>query len=333
MNQTISTGTIHPPAVAGDRSTSTPPKKGNAELAALWNEARLAYPIYASLAAQFNLPKPPYPAGELPPVRPTRGAFDRDLKWLDQIDDHVLAYQLRQISSEILNGSEPGLRAFIQRHVRKQPKTVVDRDKLDWLLVQYFALCVPEGLYREDISLADVAGILQPIVAGGAQPDDSGKPLEKVLAQLETCHCLRDIMENGIFEQSRMIKDAAGTSFYTPAALIAFCRFNFLVRRTFIRVLHSDLKAMGEAIDALEARGKKTVDCRRAGFSAAETTSQLRIFAGTGSSHFKKTTPKAPSHGRSSSSSPWAPTLRKPSARRSLSRPRRQNHPSRRQWS
>jgi hypothetical protein len=288
VTQTTSTGTINPPAVAADHNTSNTTKRGNAELAALWNELRLAYPIYASLAVQFKLPTPPYPAGDLPPVRPTRSAFDRDLKWLDEIDDHVLAYQLRQIPSEILNGTEPGLRAFIQRHVKKQPKTIVDRDKLDWLLVQYFALCVPEGLYRENISLADVAGILQPIVAGGARPDDSGKSLEKVLAQLETCHSLRDIMENGIFEQSRMIKDAAGASFYTPAALIAFCRFNFLVRRTFIRVLHSDLKAMGEAIDALEARGKRTVDCRRAGLSAAETTSQLRYFCANWKQPFQK---------------------------------------------
>jgi hypothetical protein len=283
VTQTISTGTTNPPDVAADRATN----KSNAQLASLWTEARLVYPIYAALAAQFELAPPPYPAGELPPVRPTRSAFDRDLKWLAQIDDHVLAYQLRQVPSEIL-GSEPSLRAFVQRQVKKQPKTIVDRDKLDWLLVQYFALCVPEGLYREEISLADVARILKPVIAADGRSDEASKPLEKVLAQLESCRSLRDVMENGIFEQSRMIKDAAGSAFYSPSALVAFCRFNFLLRRSYIRLLHSDLKAMGEAIDALEAQGKKTADCRRAGFSAAETTSQLRYFCANWKQPFQK---------------------------------------------
>jgi hypothetical protein len=285
VTQTISTGTISPPDVARIPDKN---KKSNAELAALWNEARLVYPIYAALVAQFSLAPLPYPPGQLPPLRPTRSAFDRDLQWLDQIDGHLLAYQLRQISSEVLNGNEPSLRAFIQRHLKKPDKTVVDRDKLDWLIVQYFALCAPEGLYREEIRLEDVAKVLQPIFSAAVQSSDCSRPLENILVQLESCDTLRDITENGIVEQGRMVKDAAGSSFYAPASLVAFCRFNFLLRRAFIRVLHNDLKTMGEAIDTLEARGKKTIDCRRAGFSAAETTSQLRHFCANWKQPFQK---------------------------------------------
>ena len=224
----------------------------------------------------------------MPPARPTRSAFDRDLKWLDEIDGGVLAYQLRQIPSEILNGSEPSLRAFIQRHVKKLDRTVVHRDKLDWLLAQYFALCAPEELYREEIGIDDVARVLQPVISSPTQSSECIGPLEKILADLEYCHCLRDVTETGIFEQSRMVKDSIGVAFYEPAALIAFSRFNFLLRRAFIRVLHNDLKAMGEAIDALEAKGRKTVDCRRAGLSAAETTSQLRYFCANWKQPFQK---------------------------------------------
>jgi hypothetical protein len=276
---------MSPPDVINAPTTA---KRSNAELASLWNEARFVYPIYAALATQFSLAPLPYPPGENPPARPTRSAFDRDLQWLAQIDGHLLAYQLRQVPSDVLNGSEPSLRAFIQRHLKKPEKTIVDRDKLDWLLVQYFALCAPEALYRDEIRLADVAQVLQPVVSGVAQSSECTEPLEKILTQLEDCRTLRDIMESGIFEQSRMVKDAAGSSFYTPAALVAFCRFNFLLRRAFIRILHSDLKAMGEAIEALESRGKKTVDCRRAGFSAAETTSQLRHFCANWKQPFQK---------------------------------------------
>ena len=95
-------------------------------------------------------------------------------------------------------------------------------------------------------------------------------------------------MEGGLLEQGRLLKDTAGCMFYDPAALVAFCRFNFLLRRAFIRLLHADLKAVQEAVEALEARGAKTVDCRRAGFSAAETTAQLRTFCENWRQPFQK---------------------------------------------
>ena len=96
------------------------------------------------------------------------------------------------------------------------------------------------------------------------------------------------MMEDGLLEQGRMLKDAAGPMFYDPAALVAFCRFNFLLRRAFIRMLHADLSAMREAVESLEAKGVKTVDCRRAGFSAAETTMQLRYFCENWRQPFQK---------------------------------------------
>jgi hypothetical protein len=96
------------------------------------------------------------------------------------------------------------------------------------------------------------------------------------------------MMEDGLLEQGRLVKDSAGCMFYDPAALVAFCRFNFLLRRAFIRMLHADLTAVREAINTLEEKGVKTVDCRRAGFSAAETTSQLRSFCENWRQPFQK---------------------------------------------
>jgi hypothetical protein len=285
VSESISTPTLDAPAISHARTRTG---MSNAELAALWAEARFAYPTYAALAVQFNLAPLPYHAGELPPARPTRNLFDRDLNWLDAIDEHLLAYQLRQVPSQILNGSEPGLRAFIQRQLKRPHKTTLDRDKIDWLLGQYFALCAPEELYRQEVKLEDVASVLLPVITASAKPQECCEPLEQILADLEKCHSLRDVMENGTFEQGRLVKDAAGDMFYDPAALVAFCRFNFLLRRAFIRLLHTDLKSMGEAIDTLEARGKKTVDCRRAGLSAAETTAQLRYFCGNWKQPFQK---------------------------------------------
>ena len=251
-----------------------------AEFAARWTEARLAYPLYSALTAQFELAPALYPAGELPALRPTRDVIDRDLQWFDAIDEKVRAFQIRQLPPEVLNASEEALRAFIQRLLKRPGKTNADRDKIDLLLVQYFALCAPEALYREEIKLADVARVLQPVlVEADAASLDWCEPLEQILKTLDGCHSLRDMMEHGLLEQGRLLKDSAGDMFYDPAALVAFCRFNFSLRRAFIRMLHADLNAVKTAVDVLESAGVKSVDCRRAGFSAAETTARLRYYS------------------------------------------------------
>ncbi len=265
-----------------DVTTLKPPtavQAGSADFVAQWSEARNAYPLYAALATQFNFGPLPHPFGELPPQRPTREVFDADLKWLDGIDARVRAFQIRQLPSETLNASEQNLRAFLQRQLRKQEKTTADRDKIDLLLVQYFALCAPEELYRKEIHLEDVAEVLQPVLAGAdATRLEWCEPLDNILDKVAKCESLRDMMELGLLEQGRLVKESAGAMFYDPAALVAFCRFNFLLRRAFIRMLHADLSAVRQAAETLDANGVKTVDCRRAGFSAAETTTQLRYY-------------------------------------------------------
>jgi len=268
--------TMGPAAFPGKATTGT---GGLMDFATQWEEARLVFPLYAALATQFDFGPLPYPPGELPPPRPTRTVFDKVLEWLADIDDKVLAYQIRQIPPEVLNASEQGLRALVHRQLRKADKTDADRDKIDLLLVQYFAMCAPEQLYRNDISLEDVAQVLVPVLAeADATPLEWCEPLERILAKVEKCQSLRDLLEDGLLEQGRLLKDSAGCMFYDPAALVAFCRFNFIVRRAFIRMLHADLRAVRETIDLLEAAGVKTIDCRGAGFSAAETTMQLRFF-------------------------------------------------------
>jgi hypothetical protein len=254
-------------------------QSGPGDFVAQWTEARNAYPLYAALATQFNFAPLPHPAGELPPLRPTRDVFDEDLKWLDEIDEKVRAFQIRQLPSEILNASEENLRAFLHRQLRKPEKTTADRDKIDLLLVQYFALCAPEELYRKEIRLEDVAAVLQLVLTGAdATRLEWCEPLDQILDKIANCESLRDMMESGLLEQGRLLKDSAGAMFYDPAALVAFCRFNFLLRRAFIRMLHADLSAIRQAVEALDTAGVKTVDCRRAGFSAAETTTQLRYY-------------------------------------------------------
>jgi hypothetical protein len=66
--------------------------------------------------------------------------------------------------------------------------------------------------------------------------------------------------------------------FYDPVALVSICHFNFTFRRTFIRLLHADLRAIESALNELERRSVKSIDCRRSGFSASEPIAKLRQF-------------------------------------------------------
>jgi hypothetical protein len=283
--KTPSTTTLSAPEAKQDAAKTA----ATLDPASQWKEALLVYPLYAALALQFELAASPYPAPELPPARPTRPLFDQHVEWMDAVDAKVFAYQIRQIPPETLNASEQSLRAFALRQLRKQDKTKVDRDKIDLLLVQYFALCAPEELYRNPITLVDVARVLAPVLPeADPTPLEWCAPLDRILEKLSHCRSLRDLLEHGLLEQGRMLKDSAGVMFYDPAALVAFCRFNFVLRRTFIYLLHADLAAAKQAVTALEAKGIKTADCRRAGFSAAETTAHLRQFCDNWRQPFQK---------------------------------------------
>jgi hypothetical protein len=264
----------------GSRTTLPLDSAAPTDLTTAWAEARRAYPIYAALARQFEISATPYSEGETVPEEIGPAVVERNLRWFDEMDSLVKAFQIRQLPPATLNAKEEGLRAFIQRHLRKSEKTTVDRDKIDFLLVQYFALCAPESFYHDEISPADVSRVLQPVLgeAGTAIPDWCAT-LESTLELVKGCRSLRDLLESGKLEQARLVKESSGNLFYDGAALVTLARFNFLVRRAFIRLLHADQEAVLKALSELDRAGVRTVDCRRAGFSAAETTAGLRLFA------------------------------------------------------
>ncbi len=79
-------------------------------------------------------------------------------------------------------------------------------------------------------------------------------------------------------EQGKLVKAEVADKSYDAAALVTICRFNFLLRRSFIQWLHADLRAIGAVLNQLEKRGMSAIDCRSAGFSSKEPISKLRQF-------------------------------------------------------
>jgi hypothetical protein len=237
------------------------------------------YPIYEALIRQLDLPGGPYPMGVKFGSWSDKKSRDRDLLWLDQVDRQIQAVHLRHFLITPAVAREESLRLFLQRHLGKPEKLPADRDKIDLLLVQYFVLCAPQDLIAGRIEISDVAKILRPVLGEVGQGTlEDCEPLDRILEAANQCRSLRDLMEQGLLEQGKLVKGEVGETFYEPGTLVSICRFNFLLRRNFIQWLHADLRAIGAALNQLEKRGVKAVDCRRAGFSSKEPLAKLNEF-------------------------------------------------------
>jgi hypothetical protein len=270
------------------------PKQENAKQEtarpAQWEEARSVFPIYLALAKHLQI-EIPFPQNKR--VLPEKADADLSKQvnaWLDSMDEQVQAHQLRQLlQTTTLNASESGLRALIMRHLRKQSKTVTDRDKIDFLLVQYFALCAPAKIYHKQIELTDVAQVMKPVLGDvDCSPLNWCEPLEKMISALRSFKSLRDILKTNFIEQGRKVKEIAGGMFYDPAAMIAFVRFNFLLRRTLIELMHADLIYIRSGINHLENGGAKFVNCQAYGLTSTEPLNKVRQIADEWKQPFQK---------------------------------------------
>jgi len=274
------TTTLNPPA---------PSRPENPRLAQ-WKEAREVFPIYLALAKQQENDIPFPQAKRNLPEKPDTDLFTQVHEWLDAMDQKVMAHQLRHLlQMTTLNASENSLRALIRRHLRKPKKSNPDRDKIDFLLVQYFALCAPAKIYHKQIELDDVAQVMQPVLGEvDPAPLDWCAPLEKMILALRAFRGLREILKTNFIEEGRKVKEGAGGMFYDPAALLAFIRFNFLLRRTLIELMHADLIAIRSGVDQLQSAGVRTIDCHHAGLLGGEPLSKIRKIADEWKQPFQK---------------------------------------------
>ena len=266
-----------------------PPKADNSKQAQ-WDELRSVFPIYVALAKQLQLDIPIPQNKRILPEKIDPELSVQIQYWLDAMDQQVMVHQLRHLlQMTTLNASESGLRALIMRHLRKPSKTSVDRDKADFLLVQYFALTAPPKIYHKQIELADVANVLKPVFGEvDSTPLPWCEPLEKMIVSLRGFKSLRDLLKTNFIEQGRRVKESAGGMFYDPSAMLAFIRFNFLLRRTLIELMHADLIFIRSGLTQLQNAGTRTIDCQTVGLGKAEPADKLMRMADEWKQPFQK---------------------------------------------
>jgi hypothetical protein len=254
------------------------PPKAESALQTQWEEIRSVFPIYIALAKHLQI-EIPFPQNKRVLPEKAEAEFSTRVQtWLDSLDCQVQAHQLRHLlQTTTLIASESGLRALTQRHLRKSTKSNPDRDKIDFLLVQYFALCAPARIYHKQIELTDVAQVMKPILGEvDSAPLNWCEPLEKMIQTLRTFKSLRDMLKTNFIEQGRRVKESAGGMFYDPSAMLAFVRFNFLLRRTLIELMHADLIYIRSGINHLESAGATAVECQTSGLGPSEPINKIR---------------------------------------------------------
>jgi len=168
--------------------------------------------------------------------------------------------------------------SLLQHFLAKTVKTDAIRDKIDFLLVQYFSQLAPSGVGDVEVDLAYVAEALKPVLGEVELKAPVWlNALDRVLEAARRCRSLDELLHGGVLEQGRKAKGQAGDLFYLPVALTAFTRFGYLMRRTFFRLMLGDLNTILDGLTELEDKGVETIDCRRAQFSDKEPIIRLRM--------------------------------------------------------
>jgi hypothetical protein len=254
------------------------PSTGLAELVAEWRDARTLYPLYAALGREFVIEMPSCADLESGIDTPPQESIEMARQWLLDVDDRIQVHQLRQFLQTTTLASDEALRVLLVHHLTKKKHSDSDRDKIDFLLVQYFSHCAPSRLEDSDVDLEYVAQTLEPVLGtADLSVPEWLSPLNPLVAEAFGCKDLKALLTSHILDKGRKIKTSAGENYYLPVAMVAFTRFSFMMRRVFFRLMHQDLNAILDGLRALEQQGVSTLDCRRAQFSAEEPIARLRM--------------------------------------------------------
>ena len=247
------------------------------EIAAFWRAARRLYTIYSELNRTFEIHQPLCSDLEYPVDRSEPEVIERVRQWFEQMDARIQVWQVRQLLQSTNLQTEENLRLLILRHLEKKQKTEIDRDKADFLLVQYFAHCAPHGPYEQATTLQEVARVMEPVL--GKCPEkfpDWAEGLDRKLDTLNHCDSLEELQKSGALTEVREMKLALGDNHVDVAALVALTRFNFLARRAFFRAMHLDLHAIRNVMNELESRGQTVIDGTEAGLTERESLEHIR---------------------------------------------------------
>ncbi|MGA3212735.1 MAG: hypothetical protein ABSD20_15620 [Terriglobales bacterium] len=236
-------------------------------ISAEWSNARLIRSFYLKIVQRFSLVPPPCPELDAA-AAPDAFAMVAVRQWMRDMDDMIQVHQLRQFLQTTTHSNEFILRVLIQHHLRKKVRSAGDRDKLDYLLVQYFFQCGAPEVLQDKPTFAEVGAVLKPVLGEVAVAPPSGlEALEVALWRINQCATMGELLRQGLLYEAQKIKKRMDQGSFGAAELTAFARFNFLVRQAFFRLMHADISAIRQGANRLQEFGVTTIMVNQAGSS------------------------------------------------------------------
>ena len=205
------------------------------------------------------------------PITDWQSANGQVDKWLAQVDAAVSPAGLRQFLQSGAFDQET-LAPLIQRYHRQ----VQSSDKLYVCVAEYLVNCAPDWFNEtQRVSMADVADVLEPVLGPAGDLPKWLPELEELIGELSAYEHLHELSQHGIFDRGRQLKAKVAKGGLDTMGLVAFARFNYLLRQTFTLLWEADIWWIQQALDELESRAEFFVDCTEIGLSVIEPTNEL----------------------------------------------------------
>jgi hypothetical protein len=134
------------------------------DLGTEWRNMRLLHPLYVAMAREFATETPACADLESGIDAPGEEGIEQARTWFNTVDERIQVHQLRQFLQTTVLTDNESLKVLLLRHLHKAQRTPADRDKIDFLLVQFFSHAAPSRIDDNDCDLEYVAQILEPIL-------------------------------------------------------------------------------------------------------------------------------------------------------------------------
>ena len=139
---------------------------------------------------------------------PPQESVEQARQWLLEMDQKIQVHQLRQFLQTTSLTSEEALQTLLQHHLNRVTRVDSDRDKIDFLLVQFFSHCAPSRLEDADVDLGYVAQTLEPVLGSVDLSVPSWlEPIDDFIQSANGCRSLNELLTSGTLEKGRKAQD------------------------------------------------------------------------------------------------------------------------------
>ncbi len=244
---------------------------------AAWQDISQLYPFYVALNERFKLGIGLCDELEQENENPNLDQVTIAQQWFEKVDAQVAAFHIRQLMHSGAPLPEAKLRNLLLRHLHHLEKSEQLREKLDFLLVQYYAQTAGAKVRPEAMTFEDVAQALRPVFGEVApQKFPWSEELEKLGKELLTYKSLKDLLQGDILDRGRALKRKIQDEYFQPVALVAITKFNFALRAGFFRLMHADIEGVTLILNQLRSAGVQSVDLSHVELRAQEPLDSIK---------------------------------------------------------